>query len=303
VIDISVIILTHNEELHIERCIKNLLPIVSRVFIVDSFSTDNTLAIAESLGAVVVQRPWKNYADQFQWGLDNFPINTEWVMRMDADEYLEPDLVAEITEKLPRLPSEISGIYLKRKHHFLGRWIKYGDRYPLVLLRIWRNKQAHIENRWMDEHIVLDSGKSIILDGDFVDDNLNNIGWFIAKHNNYASREMIDILNQKYKLFSQDKSIEVSDAGQAKLKRFIKDIIYNNLPLFVRPMLYFLYRYFLRLGIFDGKEGFAYHFMQGLWYRCLVDLKCLEAENLMKGATSNNQKIACLEKLTGLKLQ
>lgn len=302
-IDISVIILTHNEELHIERCIKNLLPIVSRVFIVDSFSTDNTLAIAESLGAVVVQRPWKNYADQFQWGLDNFPINTEWVMRMDADEYLEPDLVAEITEKLPRLPSEISGIYLKRKHHFLGRWIKYGDRYPLVLLRIWRNKQAHIENRWMDEHIVLDSGKSIILDGDFVDDNLNNIGWFIAKHNNYASREMIDILNQKYKLFSQDKSIEVSDAGQAKLKRFIKDIIYNNLPLFVRPMLYFLYRYFLRLGIFDGKEGFAYHFMQGLWYRCLVDLKCLEAENLMKGATSNNQKIACLEKLTGLKLQ
>ncbi|NOV31555.1 glycosyltransferase family 2 protein [Methylomonas sp. ZR1] len=302
-IDISVIILTHNEELHIERCITNLLPIVSQVFIVDSFSTDNTLSIAESLGAVVVQRPWKNYADQFQWGLDNFPINTEWVMRMDADEYLEPDLVAEITEKLPCLPSEISGICLKRKHHFLGRWIKYGDRYPLVLLRIWRNKKAHIENRWMDEHIVLDSGKSIILDGDFVDDNLNTIGWFIAKHNNYASREMIDIINQKYKLFSQDKSIEISDAGQAKLKRFIKDIIYNNLPLFVRPILYFLYRYFLRFGVFDGKEGFAYHFMQGLWYRCLVDLKCLEAEISMKGTTSNNQKIACLEKLTGLKLQ
>jgi|CXWL01.1.fsa_nt_gi glycosyltransferase involved in cell wall biosynthesis len=301
--DISVIILTHNEELHIERCIKNLQPLAQHIFIVDSFSTDKTLQIVESLGAKVFQHPWKNYADQFQWGLDNCPIQTSWVMRMDADEYLEPLLIDEIIKKFPVLPKDINGIYLKRKHHFLGRWIKHGDRYPLVLLRIWKTGQAHIENRWMDEHIVLDSGKAVTFDGDFVDDNLNTVEWFIEKHNRYASREMVDIINHKYQLFARDESIDESQTGQAKIKRFIKESLYNKLPLFVRPALYFFYRYILRLGFLDGKEGFAYHFMQGYWYRCLVDLKCLEAERVLVGATSKEEKIKRLVKLTGLKLE
>ncbi len=300
--DISVIILTYNEELHIERCLKNLQPLAKQIFIVDSFSTDNTVQIAESLGAKVFQRPWKNYADQFQWGLDNCPIQTGWVMRMDADEYLEQALIDEIIAKFSSLPDDINGLYLKRKHHFLGRWIKHGDRYPLVLLRIWKTGQAHIENRWMDEHIVLDSGNSLVMAGDFVDDNLNTIEWFIEKHNRYASREMVDIVNQKYQLFERDESIEDAKTGQAKIKRFVKESLYNKLPLFVRPVLYFFYRYFLRFGFLDGAEGFAYHFMQGLWYRCLVDLKCLEAERVLAGAESKEEKIARLVKLTGLKL-
>jgi glycosyltransferase involved in cell wall biosynthesis len=300
--DISVIILTYNEELHIERCIKNLQPIAQQIFIVDSFSTDKTVQIAESLGAKVLQRPWKNYADQFQWGLDNCPIQTSWMMRMDADEYLEPPLIDEIIRKFPKLPNDINGIYLKRKHHFLGRWIKHGDRYPLVLLRIWKTGQAHIENRWMDEHIVLDSGNAVTFNGDFVDDNINTVEWFIAKHNRYASREMLDILNHKYHLFARDESIAEAESGQAKIKRFVKESLYNKLPLFVRPALYFCYRYFLRLGFLDGKEGFAYHFMQGLWYRCLVDLKCLEAERVLADAESKEEKVARLVELTGLSL-
>ncbi|MEI6065918.1 MAG: glycosyltransferase family 2 protein [Methylococcaceae bacterium] len=301
--DISVIILTHNEALHIERCIKSLQSIAQQIFIVDSFSTDNTVQIAESLGAKVFQRPWKNYADQFQWGLDNCPIQTSWVMRMDADEYLESPLLEEIIHKFPDLPGDINGIYLKRKHHFLGRWIKHGDRYPLVLLRIWKTGLAHIENRWMDEHIVLDSGNAVTFSGDFVDDNINTVEWFIEKHNRYASREMVDILNHKYQLFTRDESIDDAKTGQAKIKRFVKESLYNKLPLFVRPVLYFFYRYILRLGFLDGAEGFAYHFMQGLWYRCLVDLKCLEAERVLADAASKEEKIVRLVKLTGLKLE
>ena len=302
--DISVIILTYNEELHIERCIKNLQPIAQQILIVDSFSIDNTVQIAESLGAKILQNPFINQSVQFQWGLDNCPIQTSWVMRMDADEYLEPPLIEEIVLKLPELPDDIDGIYLKRKHHFLGRWIKHGDRYPLVLLRIWKTGQAHIENRWMDEHIVLDhANNTMICEGDFVDDNLNTVEWFIEKHNRYASREMVDILNHKYHLFARDESIDDAKTGQAKIKRFVKESLYNKLPLFVRPVLYFLYRYILRLGFLDGQEGFAYHFMQGFWYRCLVDLKCLEAERVLAGADSKEEKIARLVKLTGLKLE
>jgi glycosyltransferase involved in cell wall biosynthesis len=301
--DISVIILTFNEELHIERCIKNLQPIARQIFIVDSFSTDKTVPLCKALGASVFQRAWKNYADQFQWGLDNCPIQTSWVMRMDADEYLESRLIDEIISQFPTLSNDINGIYLKRKHHFLGRWIRHGDRYPLLLLRIWKNGQAHIENRWMDEHVVLHAGNSVVFDGDFVDDNLNTVEWFIEKHNRYASREMVDILNHKYQLFARDESIDESQTGQAKIKRFVKETFYNKLPLFVRPVLYFFYRYILRLGFLDGLEGFGYHFMQGFWYRCLVDLKCLEAERALAAAVSKEEKIARLVKLTGLKLE
>lgn len=299
---LTVIILTYNEQLHIERCIKSLPPIVRDIFVVDSYSTDKTIEIAESLGCKVLQNTFVNQSVQFQWALDNCPIQTDWIMRMDADEYLLPDLADEISTRLPNLAEGINGIFLKRRHYFLGRWIRHGDRYPLILLRIWKTGQAHIENRWMDEHIVLDSGKSVIFEYDFVDDNLNTVEWFIAKHNRYASREMAEVLNKKYQLFGHDDSIQESQTGQAKVKRIIKEKLYNRLPIFVRPVLYFLYRYFLRLGFLDGKEGFAYHFMQGLWYRCLVDLKCLEAEQLIKDADSRQEKIARLEKLTGLKL-
>lgn len=301
-LNLTVIILTYNEELHIERCIQSLSPFAKQIFIVDSFSTDKTVEIAEELGAMVFTNPWVNYAEQFQWGLDHCPIETEWVMRMDADEYIEQPLIDEIVDKLPLLGADVSGVNLKRKHHFLGRWIKHGDRYPLVLLRIWRHGTAQIEQRWMDEHIVLNKGESVTFDGDFVDDNLNTVAWFIDKHNKYASREMVDIINHKHALFGVDESIQQSDAVQAKIKRFLKEKIYNQLPVFVRPTLYFIYRYFIRFGFLDGKEGFAYHFMQGFWYRCLVDLNVLEAERLLKGVESKEDKVAVLSKLTGLKL-
>lgn len=301
-IDLSVIILTYNEELHIERCIKSVLTITKEVFVVDSYSTDRTLAIAKSLNAKVYKNPFVNQAVQFQWGLDNCPIKTSWVMRLDADEYLEQSLLDEILGRLPKLPDDINGIYLKRKHFFLGRWIRYGDRYPLQLLRIWKIGSAHIEKRWMDEHIVLDSGNSVVFEYDFVDDNLNTVEWFIEKHNRYASREMLEILNQKYQLFPSDDSMKVAEGGQAKLKRLIKEKFYNRLPFFVRPTLYFIYRYIFRLGFLDGQEGFAYHFMQGFWYRCLVDLKVIEAEKVIKGAKTNQQIIVRLSELTNLKL-
>lgn len=300
---ISVIILTFNEELHIERCIRSLLPIAQQIFVVDSFSTDATCSIAQGLGAVVLQNVFLNQSAQFQWGLRNCTIRTDWLMRMDADEYIEPALADEIAARFEELPDDLTGIFLKRKHHFLGRWIKHGDRYPLILLRIWKVGYAHIESRWMDEHIVLNSGQSVILNGNFVDDNLNTIGWFIEKHNNYASREMLEIIHHRYRIFDRDYTLDNVNGGQARFRRFVKERFYNHLPIFVRPILYFFYRYFLRLGFLDGKEGFAYHFMQGLWYRCLVDLKCLEAEKALNGALTTSEKIERLSMLTGLKLQ
>ena len=279
--DISVIILTYNEELHIERCIKSLLPVVKEIFIIDSFSTDKTVEIAERLGAKVYQNPWINYALQFQWGLDNCPIETEWVMRMDSDEYILPELQNEISNKMQNIQEDTSGIYIKRRVYFKDKWIKHGSYYPIWLLRIWRYKDGHIEQRWMDEHIKLTKGETIQFENDLVDDNLNDLTWWTTKHNNYATREAVDILNIIHEFINYDEVNSNFFGTQEERKRFLKKK-YANLPLFTRPFIYFLWRYFIKLGFLDGKQGLIWHFLQGFWYRFLVDAKIYEIEKKAK---------------------
>ena len=163
----------------------------------------------------------------------------------------------------------------------MGQWIKHGAIYPVYTLRVWRNRAGRIENRWMDEHIVLLHGKVTTANIDIVDDNKNSITWWIDKHNSYATKEMLEILNNKYHFMPADDALNTTGGSPAKLKRLIKEKIYNKLPIFIRPMLYFFYRYILKMGFLDKKKGFAFHYMQGYWYRTLVDLKVLEAEELI----------------------
>ncbi len=273
--DITVIILTFNEEKHIGRCIKSLLPFTDKIFIVDSFSTDKTVEIAEALGAKVAQNPWVNYAQQFNFGIKNNPFNTKWLMRMDADEYVLPELATEINENLTGMPADVSGIYIKRRVIFMEKWIKQGGYYPIWLMRIWRNGHGICEETWMDEHIKLSEGRTIQFQHDLVDHTLNNLTWWTQKHNLYAIREVIDLLNIKYN-FKNQETVEPNLWGtQEERKRYLK-IKYASVPLFTRPVCYFLYRYFLKLGFLDGTKGFVWHILQGFWYRFLVDAKMYE---------------------------
>ena len=273
--DISVIILTFNEEKHIARCINSLITFTDKIFIIDSGSTDKTVEIAENLGAKVAVNPWINYATQFNFGIENNPFKTTWLMRMDADEYVLPELSNEINQKLFETPQEISGIYIKRRVLFFDKWIRHGAYYPIWLLRIWRNGHGICEESWMDEHIKLFQGKTVQMQQDLVDHNLNNLTWWTQKHNLYAIREVIDLLNIKYN-FRDFEAVEPKLLGtQEQRKRYLK-VKYASLPLFTRPIFYFIYRYFLRLGFIDGKQGLMWHFLQGFWYRFLIDAKIYE---------------------------
>ena len=273
--DISVIILTFNEEKHIARCIKSLSAFTDKVFIVDSGSTDKTVEIAEGLGAKVSVNQWVNYATQFNFGIENNPFKTKWLMRMDSDEYVLPELSDEINQKLSTTPEEISGMYIKRRVIFFEKWIRHGAFYPMWLMRIWRNGHGICEESWMDEHIKLFQGNVIHLEKDLVDHNLNNITWWTQKHNLYTIREVIDILNIKYN-FRDFVAVEPKLFGtQEERKRYLK-VKYASVPLFTRPIFYFIYRYFLRLGFIDGKQGLMWHFLQGFWYRFLIDVKIYE---------------------------
>ncbi|KAB7728172.1 glycosyltransferase [Rudanella paleaurantiibacter] len=279
-LDLSVIILTHNEEKHIGRCLESLRPMTDKVFIVDSFSTDRTVEIARAMGAVVVQNPWVTYATQFNYGIQHTPFQTAWLMRMDADEYVLPELAEEITHRLPTLAAQVGGVYVKRRVMFMDRWIRHGGYYPIWLLRLWRRNQGICEQTWMDEHIKLSPingapAQTVQFANDLVDHNLNNLTWWTQKHNQYAIREVIDLLNIRHN-FEQAERVTPSLTGsQEQRKRYLKER-YASLPLFTRPILYFLYRYFVRFGFLDGRRGFVWHFLQGLWYRFLVDAKMLE---------------------------
>lgn len=284
-LDITTIILTYNEERHIRRCLENVCPFSKKVYVIDSPSTDRTVEICKEFPEVevVMHKYPGNQAEQFNWALDNCQIDTEWILRVDADEYLLPELVKEIEEKLPNMPEEITGIELKRRHIFMGRWVKHGI-YPVIMMRICRTGCGRYDNRLMDEHMVLNQGKSIVLDNDFCDHSLINISDYCRKHIDYSQREAAVVLDELYALSSDNKVKGMSDlrekeslGEQAKGKHKKKDK-YNSLPLFWRSFAYFVFRYILKGGFLDGKEGFIFAFIQGWWYRMLVDAKILEAK-------------------------
>ncbi|MEQ8688294.1 MAG: glycosyltransferase family 2 protein [Imperialibacter sp.] len=276
---ITVIILTYNEERHLERCINSVLPIADKVLVIDSLSTDETVKIAQSLGAEVYQNKWPgSQALQFNWALDHVAIDSEWLLRMDADEYFLPELADEIKGGLMGVSENINGIYLKRRVYFMDHWIRFGGYYPIYILRIWRTGHGRFERRWMDEHLLLKPGSTLKFKNDFVDANLNDLTWWTEKHNNYATREAAELLNYKHKFLKEASIGARLVTHQDHYTRFFKEGLYLRLPIFLRALLYFLYRYVVRFGFLDGTKGLIWHFLQGFWYRFLVDAKMYQIE-------------------------
>ena len=281
-VDLTVVVLTKNEEKNIQKCIRSFRGIAKRYVVVDSFSEDNTKQICFELKKYYnidfYEHEFINHADQFNWALKNTDINTEWVMRIDADEELTEELVNDISDKLPNVKPNVNGIIVNRRIYFLGRWIKHGGLYPMKVLRIFRRNKAFCEQKMMDEHIVLVEGEAIYFNSDIIDNNTKDLDWWINKHNWYSHREVIDYYHNK-NAYLENSQIEQSLwKGQAERKRWLKNNFYYKMPLFKRAKWYFLYRYFLRLGFLDGKEGLIYHFLQAYWYRFLVDAKIYEHE-------------------------
>ncbi len=257
---LSVIILVLNEELHIRRCIESVKNIAEQIIIVaDDRNSDSSLKIAEEFGAEIYTRRFNGYSDQFNWALDNIKINGDWILRIDADEYLTKELAEEIREKLSKSTGNMTGFFMKRRVIFLGRWIKHGGYYPTWLLRLFKKGCGRSVDVEMDERIEVLSGKTGKLKYDFVDENLNDLSWWTEKHNKYASLEANDIL------ISND-------------KKGAKKVAYLKLPMFFRAFVYFIYRYYFKLGFLDGREGLIFHFLQGFWYRFLIDSKLYERE-------------------------
>ena len=279
--NVTAVILTFNEEQHLARCIASAQAVATDVVVVDCSSTDATLDIARAHGARVLQQAWVNYAAQFNWVLTQLGADTEWVLRIDADEVLTPALTEEIRTRLPGIGPEIDGVYWGRRMTFQGRLIRHGGVFPVRVLRLFRHGRGQCENRWMDEHIKV-AGPTADFAGEMIDDNLNSLTWWTDKHNRYASREAVDLLNLEYRFMPHDTVASLRGGKQAGVKRWLKERVYARLPGGFRAFAYFFYRYVLRLGFLDGQAGTAFHFLQGFWYRYLVDAKVVEVKRYMR---------------------
>jgi len=274
--DITAIILTGNEEKNIIECISSIKGIVKRIVVVDSGSTDNTVALAKDAGAEVLVnelRPFL-YAKQFLYGMENAGITTKWVLRIDADERLTPESAAEL-EKLcnENTDTDVNGIILRFEVNFMGKSLKHGGIYPFKKLVCFKYGKGNIEDRAMDEHIVLFEGRAVSAKCDSKHYDYKDLTAWIDKHNKYSSREAQDY-------FDHSVNDAVPTAGGAKIKRFIKYKIYYKLPSGFRAWLYYFYRYYIRLGFLDGRAGKRFAFLQAYWYRFLVDAKIEEIKNL-----------------------
>ncbi len=277
-VDLTAIILTKNEEKNIQRCIDSVKNIAKRIVVVDSFSTDNTVNIVKSNGVEVYEHEFINYGRQFQWAIDNTNIDTKWIFRFDADERLTKESAAELS-KLCRENenTDVNGIIFTLEVTFLGKKLKHGGTYPFKKLCIFKKNMGYMEERSMDEQIILKSGRCVEMKCVSEHNDFRDLSYWISKHNWYASRAAKDYFDH---LQNDD---DYSDLDfTCKLRRVIKYKVYYKMPMRIRCWMYFIYRYWIRLGFLDGKEGFLYAFFQAYWYRLLIDAKIHEAIKMNK---------------------
>lgn len=276
--DITAIILTKNEEVNIGDCINSIASTVKRIVVIDSFSSDRTVEIAEGLDAEVYQHVFENYARQYMYGVEVANIETMWTLRIDADERLTKESAAELEEICNKnTNTDVAGIVLRFKKNFLGKDLYHGGVYPWKKMNCYKTKLGAIEDRKMDEHIVLSSGSIIEMKHDCLHFDFKDLEYFINKHNWYSSRETVDYFENMEKQKSK---------AELDFKTWFKMKIYYKLPLGTRAHIYYLYRCYIRLGFLDGKEGKIYAFFQAYWYRYLVDAKiyeCMKMNTRYKG--------------------
>ena len=275
--DITVIILIGQERIHLKRCIEKLAPLEPRqIFLVESQPDDGGVAIARETAAQLglhletMYNKWLgNQAAQFNWALNEVEKRGgggQWILRMDADEYLTEETIRSLRPRLEvdngGISPDVAGLTLELKRKFMGGEIRHATA-GIRQVRLFRRRKGRYPDALMDERIQVD-GKVIDFDGAFYDDNLNGLEWWQEKHCGYAKRE----------------------AEQATRGTFQdpKKGAYYKLPRYVRAVMYFVVRYFLKGGFLDGRAGWRWNYWQGLWYRWLVDreigrlLACEETE-------------------------
>jgi glycosyltransferase involved in cell wall biosynthesis len=274
---LSVFILTRNEERNLEDCLKTLADWCSDIHLVDSLSTDRTLEIARRYGVQIHQHAFEGHTKQRTWALHNLPFRNEWVFALDADHRVTPELRDELCRVFADPPKDMAGFYVHRRQIFRGQWIRHGGFYKYQL-KIFRHSQAYLDDNEFDYRFYV-NGPTARLKHDILEANQNEwqISFFIEKHNRFAGELALEEFQRAHGNLGGYLT-KLTPFGNPDQRILWLKTKWNNMPLYFRPFALFFYRYFLMGGFLDGKQGFIFHFMQGLWCRLLIDVRREELE-------------------------
>ena len=272
---VTAIILTKNEEKNLAECLSSIKDFVERAVVVDCGSTDRTVEIAREHGADVLVHEFSYYAAQFNWGIDNANITTDWILRLDADERFTPALIAEteaILNSADARTGDLNGITMEAVFYFLGKPIRHGLKCKRKMM-MFKRGIGRIEDRRRDAHSVISCGRNVSTKERFLHYDFKNLDSYIKRYNWYATREMQDYIS-----YTRGASTAINTDAHIQAQRRKKFGLYYRAPKFLRAWLWFVYNYIFRLGFLDGREGFLFHYFECLWYRLLVDAKIYEYE-------------------------
>jgi len=269
-IHITAIILTFNEEINVETCLQSINGWCQEIFIVDSGSTDCTLQICKKYTEQIYKHTFVNSASQWDWALKNLPIKTEWVLPLDADHIITERLQHQLIEAASNPEPSIDGYYATHRYFFLGKRIRGFKPYSLRLFRLGKTRLDRSE---MVDFRFLVEGKTKNLTGEILEINKKelSIDFWIDKHQVFSSRMAVEeILRTQAQL---NWSFKPNLLGNYDSRIIWLKNRWYHMPLYLRPFIYFIYRYFIRLAFLDGTTGFTYTFLQAFWFRYLIDLK------------------------------
>lgn len=277
---LSVVILTHNEAHNLPDCLASIKGWAGEILVVDSGSTDETVAIAEAAGAIVTSHPFENYAKQRNWAQEQLPFRYEWLFHLDADERVTPELQRSIRRFFQSGQSEqVAGAYFSRRTVFMGRWIKHGGHYPVYHTRLYRREQGYCENLPYDQHFLVEA-PTIKLEGDLIDVLTSDLDTWSFRHIRWAGKESSHTLQRRAETAAQ---VAADLTGTPiEQRRWLKKQLFGRVPLLWRAFGYFFFRYVILLGFLDGKEGLIFHFLQGCWFRFYIDAKIYEGEQQVR---------------------
>ena len=246
------LVLTYNEEKHIGRCLESLSKVCNKIIVTDSFSNDQTVNICKKFDKVtILQNKFLTHRDQLHWTLKKIELADKWFLKIDADEYLDDSLILSLSNFSP---AHLKGFKINRTIYFDGKPVTKGGQFPIKIVRLFHIDYALIDDRPMDEKIVINGKIGEIKKGLIIDDNKNNIDWWIQKHLHYAKLEAL---------------IQFSSIAK-KLNSKKNQKIYYLLPSKFASIILFFYRFFLRHGFLGSKENIYFLLFQTLWYRTLV---------------------------------
>ena len=287
--DFSFIILTFNEEIHLLRLLASIKELNAPIYILDSGSTDRTFKVIEEVKTedeVKVEikvNQFENHPKQWDFALKNFDVKTPWIIGLDADQIVTPELFNLLKNFKDEDYKNINAIYFNRKNFFQGTWIKHGGYYPFYMLKMFRTEIGFSDLNENMDHRFVAPGKSLIWkDGYLLEENLkeNDTEFWIAKHRKYSKL----IAEEEYERLYSNRSQTVDPLffGNPDQRRAWFKRLWWNLPLGLRPYLYFSYRLIFKLGILDGKTGIYFHYLHALWFRKLVDKELKTLINIRK---------------------